>query len=244
MRAGAVARGVARRRACRGGGRSGRAGDRLVAGGARADRDRHPAARFVARGPGPPGRLAADRDQRCRRRPGVVDLGGRGAAAHHRCGGRSSWRPSSGGCAWASPGSPGRAWAPAVQRPLLVALSQRTLTTTNEAGTVDVTEGLTWWWTGGLRPGTVTGAAALAVLVGLVSTVGARWWRGGRAVAYGVVVVPGLLITLIAAAGAVWLTSSTAVGVSPGRALPTARQRSAARRGRGARRGRAHADHS
>ena len=82
----------------------------------------------------------------------------------------------------------------------LVALSQRTLTTTNEAGTVDVTEGLTWWWTGGLRPGTVTGAAALAVLVGLVSTVGAPWWRGGRAVAYGLVVVPGLLITLIAAA--------------------------------------------
>ena len=96
----------------------------------------------------------------------------------------------------------------------LVALSQRTLTTTNEAGTVDVTEGLTWWWTGGLRPGTVTGAAALAFLVGLVSTVGATWWRGGRAVAYGLVVVPGLLITMIAAAGAGWLTSSTAVGVA------------------------------
>ena len=97
---------------------------------------------------------------------------------------------------------------------VLVALSQRTLTTTNEAGTVDVTEGLTWWWTGGLRPGTVTGAVALALIVGIVSTVGARWWRGGRAVAYGVVVVPGLLITLAAAGGAVWLTSSTAVGVA------------------------------
>jgi hypothetical protein len=96
----------------------------------------------------------------------------------------------------------------------LVALSQRTLTTTNEAGTVDVTEGLTWWWTGGLRPGTVTGAAVLAILVGLVSTVGAPWWRGGRAVAYGLVVIPGLLITLIAAAGAVWLSSSTAVGIA------------------------------
>jgi hypothetical protein len=96
----------------------------------------------------------------------------------------------------------------------LVAWSQRTLSTTNEAGTVEVTEGLTWWWTGGLRPGTVTGAAALAVLVGLVSTAGATWWRGGRAVAYGVVVVPGLLITGIAAAGAAWLTSSTAVGVA------------------------------
>ena len=97
---------------------------------------------------------------------------------------------------------------------VLVAASQRTLTTTNEAGRVDVSEGLTWWWTGGLRPGTVTGAVALAVLVGLVSTVGARWWREGRAVACGVVVVPGLLITLAAAAGAVWLTSSAAVGVA------------------------------
>jgi hypothetical protein len=97
---------------------------------------------------------------------------------------------------------------------VLVTLSQRTLTTTNEAGTVDVAEGLTWWWTGGLRPGTVTGAVALAVLVGVVATVGTTWWRTGRAVAYGVVVVPGVLITLIAAAGAVWLTSSTAAGVA------------------------------
>ncbi len=97
---------------------------------------------------------------------------------------------------------------------VLVVLSQRTVSTTNEAGTVDVTEGLTWWWTGGLRPGTVTGAAALVVLVALVSTVGARWWRGGRAVAQGVVIVPGLVITAIAAAGAAWLTSSPSVGVA------------------------------
>ena len=95
----------------------------------------------------------------------------------------------------------------------LVALSQRTLTTTNDAGTVQVTEGLTWWWTGGLRPGTVTGAAGLVLVVGLVSTVGAPWWRQGRAVAWGVVVVPGVLVTVAAAAGAAWLTSSTPVGV-------------------------------
>ena len=57
---------------------------------------------------------------------------------------------------------------------VLVTLSQRTLTTTNEAGRVDVSEGLTWWWTGGPRPGTVTGAVALAVLVGLVTTVAGR----------------------------------------------------------------------
>ena len=112
------------------------------------------------------------------------------------------------------PGVAGAALGAGGAAAVLVTLSQRTLTTANEAGRVDVSEGLTWWWTGGLRPGTVTGAVALAVLVGLVTTVGARWWRGGRAVAYGVVVVPGMLITLIAAAGAVWLTSSTAVGAA------------------------------
>ena len=112
------------------------------------------------------------------------------------------------------PGIAGAALGTGGAAAALVALSQRTLSTANEAGRVDVSEGLTWWWTGGLRPGTVTGAVALVVLVGLVDTVGARWWRGGRAVAYGVVVVPGLLITLAVAAGAVWLTSSAAVGVA------------------------------
>jgi hypothetical protein len=97
---------------------------------------------------------------------------------------------------------------------VVVAVSQRTLTTTNDAGTVDVVEGLTWWWTAGLRPGTVTGAVLLIVGVGFVASRGERWWREGRAVAHGTVVVPGLLFTLVVAAGAVWLTSSTAVGVA------------------------------
>ena len=97
---------------------------------------------------------------------------------------------------------------------VLVAVSQRTQTTTNGAGTVDVTEGLTWWWTGGLRPGTVTGAVALVLTVGVVRTAGARWWRAGRAVAYGVIVIPGLMITVVLGAAAAWLTSSTPVGVA------------------------------
>jgi hypothetical protein len=97
---------------------------------------------------------------------------------------------------------------------VVVAVSQRTLTTTNGAGTVDVAEGLTWWWTSGLRPGTVTGAVLLVVTVGLVASRGEHWWHGGRAVANGTVVVPGLLITLVVAAGAVWLTSSPSVGVA------------------------------
>ena len=126
----------------------------------------------------------------------------------------------------------------------LVALSQRTLTTTNEAGTVDVTEGLTWWWTGGLRPGTVTGAAVLAILVGLVSTVGATWWRGGRAVAYGLVVIPGAADHADRRGRRRVVDQLNGCRRGPGRALPTPRKRRAARRGRSARRGRADPDHS
>jgi len=97
---------------------------------------------------------------------------------------------------------------------VVVAVSQRTLSTVNEAGTVEVAEGLTWWWTAGLRPGTITGAVLLVVLVGAAAGRGEHRWRDGRAVAHGTVVVPGLLITLVAAAGAIWLTSSPSVGVA------------------------------
>lgn len=96
----------------------------------------------------------------------------------------------------------------------LVALTPHTLTTTNVAGTVEVAEGLTWWWTGGLRPGTVTGSMALVLGAAVLSTLGDRWWRAGRGVAYAVIVVPGVLFTLVAAAGAAWLTSSPAAGVA------------------------------
>jgi hypothetical protein len=97
---------------------------------------------------------------------------------------------------------------------LLVAVSTRTTTTTSDAGTVEAVHGLTWWWTGGVRPGTVVGALLLVATVGLVHVVGRRWWDGGRGVAYGLLVVPGVLLTVAAAAGAWWLTSSTAVAVS------------------------------
>lgn len=111
-------------------------------------------------------------------------------------------------------GVAGAALGAAAAAGVVVAVSQRTLTTTNDAGTVDVAEGLTWWWTSGLRPGTVTGAVLLVVAVGLVASRGEHWWRGGRAVAHGTVVAPGLVITLGLAAGAAWLTSSPPAGVA------------------------------
>jgi hypothetical protein len=96
----------------------------------------------------------------------------------------------------------------------LVALSTRTTTTANDSGTVEVVEGLTWWWTGAVRPGTILGSALLVAIVGLVHSLGRRWWDGGRGVAYRLLVVPGALLTVVAAAGAWWLTSSTAVAVA------------------------------
>lgn len=103
------------------------------------------------------------------------------------------------------------AGAAAVASLPLVQLSERTVRTTNDAGTVTVREGLTTWWTSGWHPGTLTGAAILVAVVGLVVTVGDRWWRSGRAVAYGLLVVPGILLTLAAGAGIAWLTSSPAL---------------------------------
>ena len=93
-----------------------------------------------------------------------------------------------------------------------------------------------------VRPGTVTGAALLILAVGLVAagaTLVAPGTRGGP----GVVVVPGVLITLAAAAGAAWLTSSTAVGVALPVALPTARHRNPAQPRRRAQRSGADSDH-
>jgi hypothetical protein len=95
---------------------------------------------------------------------------------------------------------------------LLVVASEQSTTVANEAGSVTTTEGLTVWWTGGLRPGTVTGCALLVGIVVLVQSVGRRWWASGRAVAFGLLVLPGLVVTLGLAAGAVWLTSAPAVG--------------------------------
>lgn len=104
--------------------------------------------------------------------------------------------------------------ASAATAALLTALSEQSATVTNAAGSVTTSMGLTWWWTAGLRPGTVTGAALLVAGVALVQSVGRRWWDAGRALALGLLVWPGLLITLALAAGAVWLTSTPAVGVA------------------------------
>jgi len=94
---------------------------------------------------------------------------------------------------------------------VLVLVSDRTTRTVDDAGTVTVKEGLTTWWTAGWHPGTVTGAALLVGVVGVVATVGGDWWRSGRAVAFGTLVVPGVLITLASAAGLWWLTSSASL---------------------------------
>lgn len=97
---------------------------------------------------------------------------------------------------------------------VLVATSVASTTTTNDAGSVTRTEGLTLWWTGGTRPGTVTGCVLLVGAAVLVGTRGRRWWAGGRAVALGLLVWPGLALSLALSAAVIWLTSSPSVGVA------------------------------
>lgn len=75
-----------------------------------------------------------------------------------------------------------------------------------------VTQGLTWWWSGGLRPGTVTGAMLLVGTVGLVHTLGQRWWDAGRPVAMSLLVVPGVAITALLAVGLAVRSGSLADG--------------------------------
>lgn len=102
----------------------------------------------------------------------------------------------------------------AVAAVVLVLASRVSHTTTNSAGSVTTDEGLTWWWTGGIRPGTVVGAAVLVACTWWVSTAGREWWLAGRAFVVGLVVLPSLVVTLLLAAGLVYLTSSPAVGVA------------------------------
>jgi hypothetical protein len=91
--------------------------------------------------------------------------------------------------------------------------SQSTQTVSNAAGSVTTTEGLTWLWED-LHPGTVVGAAALVVVVWLLQTAARPWWTSGRGVALALFVWLGLALTAAVVAGAVYLTSSTAVGVA------------------------------
>lgn len=97
---------------------------------------------------------------------------------------------------------------------LLVIASGVTTTTDNAAGSATVRESLTVVWTGGTRPGTVLGAALLVGGTWWVNTGGLAWWRGGAALVKGLLIVPGLVLTLVAAAGVVYLTSSPALGVT------------------------------
>jgi hypothetical protein len=96
----------------------------------------------------------------------------------------------------------------------LVAFSQMTQTTTNSAGSVTVVEGLTWFWTGGVHPGTVIGAAILAGGTWWINTAALDWWRQGRPLAYGLLIIPGLVLTVLGGAALYYLTSSVAVGVA------------------------------
>ncbi|MEZ5184791.1 MAG: hypothetical protein R2720_03515 [Candidatus Nanopelagicales bacterium] len=120
-----------------------------------------------------------------------------------------AWRARGGSPLLALPAALGAAAGAA----LLVALSSTGATTANAAGSVTTTEGLTWWWEDG-HLGTVTGAAVLIAATWLLNTVGLRWWRSGRGVALSLLVALGLVLTAAAVAGAIYLTSSTSVGLA------------------------------
>lgn len=102
----------------------------------------------------------------------------------------------------------------AVGAALLVVISRTGTETTNAAGTVVVEQGLTWWWTGGARPGTVVGAFLLVAGTWWINTAGRHWWSAGRPVAYGLLMLPGLALTVVASGAVVYLTSSPAVGLA------------------------------
>lgn len=104
---------------------------------------------------------------------------------------------------------------------LLVAGTRSSDTVSNAAGTVTTTEGLTWFWTGN-HPGTVVGAALLVGVVWLLHTAARAWWQSGRGVALSLLVGLGLVLTAGMAAGAVYLTSSTPVGLALALLYPTA----------------------
>ena len=96
---------------------------------------------------------------------------------------------------------------------LLVFASQSSQTVSNAAGSVTTDETLTWFWQD-MHPGTVVGAAALVGVLWLLHTVGRGWWLSGRGVALGLLVWLGVLLTAGMVAGAMYLTSSTAVGIA------------------------------
>lgn len=86
---------------------------------------------------------------------------------------------------------------------LLVALSHRTVTVANAAGSVTTVNVLTWR--------TPLGAAALVCGLWLLHTIGRAWWRSGRAVASATLVWLGGLVSIGIAAFLGYWTSSLAV---------------------------------
>lgn len=111
-------------------------------------------------------------------------------------------------------GAPFAAAGAAVVAAILVGVSRDSGTVSNAAGSVTVTQGLTWW--------VPAGAAALVALVWLLHTVGLVWWRSGRAVAMGLLVWLGAVLSAGVVAGLIYLTSSTAVGVAAALLYPLA----------------------
>lgn len=111
-------------------------------------------------------------------------------------------------------GAPFAAAGAAVASAVLVGVSGDSGTVTNAAGSVTVSQGLTWW--------VPAGAAALVAVVWLLHTVGLTWWRSGRAVAMGLLVWLGVVLTAGLVAGLIYLTSSTAVGVAAALLYPLA----------------------
>lgn len=111
-------------------------------------------------------------------------------------------------------GAPFGAAGAAVASAVVVQVTQDSSTVTNAAGSVTVTQGLTWW--------VPAGAAAIVGVVWLLHTVGLPWWRSGRGVALGLLVWLGVLLTAGVAAGLLYLTSSTSVGVAAALLYPLA----------------------
>ena len=111
-------------------------------------------------------------------------------------------------------GAPLAALAAAGESALLVLATRASDTVTNAAGSVTTVEGLSWW--------TPAGAAGVVAVLWLLHTVGRTWWQTGRGVAVGLLVWLGVLLTGAVAAGLIYVTSSTAVGIAAALLYPLA----------------------
>lgn len=102
----------------------------------------------------------------------------------------------------------------------LALLSTHRVEVANDAGTVSTVEGLAAWGAGG-RLGVVPAAALLVGLVWLGAALAPRDpWRDAWRDAVAVLVVPGLLLSMLAAVGMWWLLSGWAIPVGVVLLLP------------------------